>query len=380
MSDRIPAEAFPPGEYLKDELEERGWTQEELASIIGRPTGLINQIILGKRGISPDTAREIGAALGTSAIYWMNLEAAYRLWQAGPAPSRISHTGRIRSKFPVREMVKRGWVQDSENPKVLEKRVFDFYGIEGEDETPRLAHAAKRTGYPDDIGPTQRAWLFRVKQIAEAMTVRPYSERALRDALPTLKALRASADEIRRVPHILAECGVRLVIVENMPGSKIDGVTFWLGEKATSPVIGLSLRLDRIDNFWFVLAHEIEHVLNKHGRTEAIIDIEMFDPSASPQAATVSEEERVANTAAAEFCVPRVDMADFILRNKPLFSDDKVVGFARRMQVHPGIVVGQLQRALGDYRLFRKHLVSIRPIVAPVAMTDGYGQVIPLGS
>jgi HTH-type transcriptional regulator / antitoxin HigA len=376
MSDRVPAEAFPPGEYLKDELEARGWTQEELASIIGRPTGLINQIILGKRGISPDTAREIGAALGTSAIYWMNLEATYRLWQAGPVSARISHTGRIRSKFPVREMIKRGWIKDSENPHILEKSIFDFFGILEEDEVPKLAHAAKRTGYPEDIGPVQRAWLFRVKQIAEAMTVRPYSARALRDAIPDLKALRASAEEIRRVPHILAECGVRLVIVEPTPGSKIDGVMLWLGEKANVPVIGLSLRLDRIDNFWFVLAHEIEHVLNKHGRTQAIVDMDMFDPG---QAQDVSAEEAIANAAAREFCVPRADMADFILRNRPLFSDEKVVGFARRMQVHPGLVVGQLQRALGDYRLFRKHLVSVRPIVAPVAMTDGYGQVIPLG-
>lgn len=376
MSDRIPAEAFPPGEYLKDELEARGWTQEELASIIGRPTGLINQIVLGKRGISPETAREIGAALGTSAIYWMNLEAAYRLWQAGPAPARIGHTGKIRAKFPVREMIKRGWIKDSENPKVLEKQVFDFFGITNEDEEPRLAHAAKRTGYPENIGAVQRAWLFRVKRIAEGMSIRPYSERALRDSILTLKALRNSAEETRRVPQILAECGVRLVVVEPMPGSKIDGVTFWLDEKASSPVIGLSLRLDRIDNFWFVLAHEIEHVLNKHGRTEAIVDTETFDPAT--RAADVSEEERVANTAAAEFCVPRADLADFILRNRPLFSDEKVVGFARRIQVHPGMVVGQLQKVLGDYRLFRKHLVSVRPFVAPVAMTDGYGQVLPI--
>ena len=374
MSERIPAEAFPPGEYLKDELEARGWTQEELASIIGRPTGLINQIVLGKRGISPETAREIGAALGTSAMYWMNLEAAYRLWQAGPAPSRISHTGRIRSKFPVREMIKRGWIKDSENPKVLEKQVFDFFGIESEDEEPRLAHAAKRSGYPESIGAVQRAWLFRVKRIAEAMSVRPHSERALRDALLTLRALRGSVEEIRRVPTILAECGVRLIIVEPMPGSKIDGVTFWLDEKASSPVIGLSLRLDRIDNFWFVLAHEIEHVLNKHGRTQAIVDTDMFDPEA-PDA---SEEEKIANTAAAEFCVPRIDFADFVLRNRPLFSDEKVTGFARRIQVHPGLVVGQLQRLLRDYRLFRKHLVSVRQIIAPMAMTDGYGQVLPL--
>ena len=49
MADRVPAETFPPGEFLKEELDERGWTQEEFAAIIGRPTTLVNQIVLGKR-------------------------------------------------------------------------------------------------------------------------------------------------------------------------------------------------------------------------------------------------------------------------------------------------------------------------------------------
>jgi len=64
MRDRVPAEAFPPGEFLKDELEARGWTQEEFAAIIGRPTTLVNQIVLGKRAITPEAAAEIGQELG----------------------------------------------------------------------------------------------------------------------------------------------------------------------------------------------------------------------------------------------------------------------------------------------------------------------------
>lgn len=372
MSDRVPAEAFPPGEYLKDEMEERGWTQEEFAAIIGRPPAVINQIISGKRGVSPETAREIGAALGTSAMYWMNLESAYRLWKAGPAPARIKKEGRIRSIFPVREMTRRGWIQESENPEVLERRVLDFFGISSLEETPRLAHAAKKTDYPEEITGVQRAWLFRVKQIAEAMTVKPYSEKALREALPTLRNLLGSVDEIRRVPKILAECGVRFVVVEHVPSSKIDGVCFWL--KGRQPVIGMSLRLDRIDSFWFVVRHEIEHVLNKDGQDIAKVDL---DTATAPTADIPAEEAR-ANAAAADFCVPPDEMSGFIGRYRPIFSEQKLLGFAQRMNIHPGLVVGQLQRRTGDYRLFRKHLVTVRPIIAAVAMTDGYGQAIPL--
>jgi HTH-type transcriptional regulator / antitoxin HigA len=384
----IPATLIPPGEFLLDILNDRGWSQLDFAEIIGRAPKTVNEIIKGKTAITPTTAKEIAAATDTNAMFWLNLDAAYRLHNDQEQPSpRIARHARLRQKFSaVREMARRGWISNSSDPAALEAQVLKYYDIPDLDTTPKLyRHAAKRTGYPDSISGAQLAWLFRVRQIAEAMIVRPYSERLLREAVETLLALRVSAEEIRRVPQILADCGVRLVIVEPMPGSKIDGVTFWPDGKM--PVIGLSLRLDRIDNFWFVLAHEIEHVLNKHGREEAIVDSRLGE---TPPEQNISEEEQIANDAAAEFCVPQIEMNDFIRRNRPLFSEEKVVGFARAMQVHPGIVVGQLQRKLDDerrdkggegpspYRLFRKHQVSVRPVVAPVAMTDGYGQVIPL--
>lgn len=374
MSERVSAEGFPPGEFLKDELEERGWTQEEFAAIIGRPAAVVNQIISGKRGISPETAAGIGAALGTSAMYWLNLDSAYRLWRAGPAPTRIVKEAKIRSLFPVREMIKRGWVQASESPEVLEQNVLQFFGIDSLDETPTLAHAARKTGYPDDINGTQRAWLFRVKQIANAMVVPEYSERKFREAITQLKDLRGDPEGIRQVPHLLAQAGVRFVIVEHVPSSKIDGVCFWIKNTDWSPVLGLSLRLDRIDNFWFVLRHECEHILQKHGREEAIVD---RDVAASGSPDPLPDEEVIANTAAAEFCVPKAEMEDFIIRHRPLYSEDKVVKFARRIQVHPGLVVGQLQHRLRDFRLFKKYQISVRPLIAPYSMTDGYGQVVP---
>lgn len=78
MSERIPAKVFPPGEFLADELEARGWTQSEFAEIIRRPTKVVNEIIAGKKAITPDTAREFAAAFGTSPHYWMNLQTAYK--------------------------------------------------------------------------------------------------------------------------------------------------------------------------------------------------------------------------------------------------------------------------------------------------------------
>jgi HTH-type transcriptional regulator/antitoxin HigA len=376
MNDLVPAVAFPPGDYIREALDERGWTQDEFAEIIGRSPRFVGELISGEKAITPRAAKELAAALGTSAILWLNLEAAYRLHHSqDPVSTRITRQARLRERFAVREMVKRGWIEASRDPDVLEGQVCRFFDIKSIDETPQLAHAAKKTDYPASLTGAQQAWLFRVKQIAAAMPVRAYSEGALRAAIPKLRALLLSPDEIRHVPRVLADCGVRFVIVEHVATSKIDGVCFWLKRKSLSPVIGLSLRLGRIDNFWFVLRHEIEHVLNKHGREEAIVDQDVDHALAAKD---IPAEERIANAAGADFCVPATAMNDFLLRHDPIFREENVLNFATRMQVHPGLVVGQLQRKTGRYDLHRQHLINVRHIIAPVAMTDGFGQVLPL--
>lgn len=377
MNDLVPAVAFPPGEYLREALDARGWTQDEFAEIIGRSPRFVGELLSGDKAITPRAAKEIAAALGTSAILWLNLESAYRLHHSqDPVPTRISRQARLREKFAVREMVKRGWIEDSRDPEILEGQVLRFFGIKSIEEKPMLAHAAKRTGYPEDLNGAQQAWLFRVKRIADGMPLRAYSERLLREAIPKLKPLLLRPEDIRHVPRILADCGVRFVIVEHVPGSKIDGVCFWLDRKVPSPVIGLSLRLGRIDNFWFVLRHEIEHVLRGHGREEAIIDRDCDNKTTPAQ--NIATEERAANEASADFCVPTEHMNLFLVQHDPIFSELDVLSFAQRMQVHPGLVVGQLHRRTGRYRLFREHLVPVRDVISPVAMTDGFGQVLQL--
>ena len=175
-------------------------------------------------------------------------------------------------------------------------------------------------------------------------------------------------EEARKVPRILAECGIRFLIVEALPSSKIDGVCFWLNED--SPVIAMSTRFDRIDNFWFVLRHELEHVLQEHGKSVITIDSDMEGSNA-----VINEEEDVANKAAAEFCVPQKTMDSFIARKSPIFADRDILGVAATLRVHPGLIAGQLRYRTGRYDRFNNHLVKIRSIVAPSAVVDGWGDI-----
>jgi HTH-type transcriptional regulator/antitoxin HigA len=371
MSERRPAEVFPPGEFLSDELEARGWTQAEFAEIIRRPTKLVNEIVAGKRAITPETAHEFSAALGTSAQFWLNLETAYQLWKSQPSANVkvIGREAALRQKYPVRELIKRGWVIQSESIDVLEQQVFAFYGVANINEEPRLLHAARRN-YEQEVSPLQWAWLFRVKNLANALKVPAYSAAKLRAALSSLETLMTEPEEVRHVPKMLADCGIRLVIVEPIPGSKIDGACFWINDGA-APVIGLTLKGDFIDRFWFNLRHEIEHVLREDGKQEVRID--GFESMDNEDVA-----EKAANEAAADFCVPTKAMDDFILRHDPMFSTTSFIGFSRLMKRHPGIVAGQLQHKINRPELFKKFQVRIRELLVQTALTDGYGRHAPI--
>ena len=93
-ADIVVAEAFPPGEYIKDEIEARGWTQRDLARVLGRSEPKVSELINGKRAVTVRTARELGAAFGTSAEVWLNLEAQWRLREGAPSVEEIARRAR----------------------------------------------------------------------------------------------------------------------------------------------------------------------------------------------------------------------------------------------------------------------------------------------
>jgi HTH-type transcriptional regulator/antitoxin HigA len=365
MNNRTFAEAFSPGEFLADELEARGWTQTEFAEIIKRPQKLVNDVILGKRSISPETATDFASALGTSAQFWMNLETAWQLSKITARDDSISRAAALRERFPVREMLKRGWIKSADTTEELEKSICTYFGIHSANDNIVLRHAARRN-YQNNVTVIQWAWIFRVNQLATSLQTPHYSEAALRAKLPELESLMTEPEGIRHIPRILLECGVRFVIVEPIPGSEIQGVCFWIDDNK-SPVIGLTLKGDQLDKFWFNFWHEIEHVLNGDGKDEIIIDD--FDESKPAK----DEIEDSANRKAAEHCVPQAHMRNFILRHDPMFSEKNMLGFARLMKRHPGIVAGQIQRHTKRWDLFKKHQPRIRQILTQTAMTDGYG-------
>lgn len=368
-----------PGQLLTALLKERGWTKRTLAIVLGIDEATVTRLVSDKRPLSADLALQLEEVFGIAAERLLSLQKDYDLQLARIAyrsdPGRAIRA-QIFGALPIAEMTKRGWLPGVVNIKdvaSVEKAVATFFDAERIEDVEFLPHAARRTEVSVAATPLQLAWLYRVKAIAADMLVPPYSDAGGRALVTRLRPLLGSAEEARKVPRLLAEAGIRFVIVEALPGSKIDGACLWLGP--TAPVIALSFRFDRIDNFWFVLRHELEHVLQHHGQAAPILDVDLDGRTDED----VADEERIANAAAAAFAVPPDKLSGFVARKAPYFAERDVLGFAATLGVHPGLVAGQLQHRTQRFDHFRSHLVKIRSIVAPGAMVDGWGDIAPVG-
>nr|WP_290224141.1 HigA family addiction module antitoxin [Trichocoleus desertorum] len=348
-----PARVVPPGRILSRELEARGWTQKELAEIIGRPPQVINEIIRGTKQITPETALELSAALGTSAEFWTNLEANYRLHIARTKKNDpgIARKSALYSLAPIQELIKRKWIRAADSTEQLEVEVCNFLGISSLDEFPKLTvnfrHAQERKPEAN----AQIAWLKRVEYLAKQQTVAPFDLEKLKAAIPTLLTLSVEAEDVAKVPHFLLDLGVHFLIVPHLSKTYIDGAAFYLNGH---PVVVLTLRYDRIDAFWFTLMHELAHIIAGHQG----FHVDNFDDR------DLGSEEDEANQLACDWLIESAGFTNFVEETKPYFSKEVIQHFAHHCRRHPGIVLGRLHKEeLVSYKNLRQFLVKVSPFL-----------------
>jgi len=367
MDKVISVEPFPPGELIQDELDARGWTQDDLAEVMRRSRQHISNLLKGKTSIGPETSHELAQAFGTSPELWMNLQTSYELSKSVCADRAIADRAELYSKTPVREMKKRHWIPDNNDVRELEVSVLKFLGMPSWESMPQLKLAARKSTSYSSHTFSQLAWGCRALQLGSCLTADRYEDGNIDVAASELRPLLANPEDIRRVPAILASLGIRLVIVEHLQKTRIDGAAMWLDDN--SPIVALSLRYGRIDSFWFNLFHEMVHIKYRH---EPVVDVGLNDTSSDDDDG--GETEEIANREGANYLISSDKMESFIVRHKPLFYQAKVIQFANARRVHPGIVVGQLRhRGAVDYRQLTKLMVDVRQYIKGDALTDGWG-------
>lgn len=351
------ARTVKPGQIIDRELTARGWSQKDLAEIIGRPVQAINEIVGGIKQITPNTAHELAQAFGTSAEFWMNLEANYRLFlaQKEQGKSEIQRRSMVYSIAPVKELMKRGWIKSPRTIDELEEEVCSFLEISSPDKRPEFEFAASRR-HSVERGPvevSQVATLKRAKHLAKKQRVPKFDLRKFREAIPRLLDYAEKTEDIAKLPKALSELGVHFVIVPALPQSFLDGAAFNPDE---NPVILLTLRYDRIDNFWFTLMHEIAHINAGHRGVFIDNDVEQEGQD---------KAEKDADEHAKNWLVDTTEYRSFVTATKPYFSRANIINFAQKIKRHPGIVLGRLHREKDvPYSNLRPMLEKVKPILS----------------
>jgi HTH-type transcriptional regulator/antitoxin HigA len=345
------AEAFPPGEYLRDELEARGWTAKEFAEILGRPAQAVSEILNGRKQIMPDTAIALGEALGTSAELWTNLQTRFNLYEAKsnrPTNSDVARRSQLRSRVPVSELRKRGWLPDTDDLDVLESAVTSFLGISDLGGEPQFAVAARRANADVTFSIQQVAWLAQLRKLAVDREVPTFDIDATKALAEDLVHRIHDPDDLSELSSWLADVGVVLVTLLPLKSSKLDGAV--MQSERGGPVIGLTSRFDRMDSYVFTLLHELAHVCLGHLDDGGIRMDEDIVTSTG-----LEGTEQAANQQAADWILP----ADLRLpEGRP--SPVEILQIAQRFRVHPSFVIGRIQRERQDWGLLRGSIPRVR--------------------
>jgi HTH-type transcriptional regulator/antitoxin HigA len=252
------------------------------------------------------------------------------------------------AKFPLKVMYERGWFdwftgnwnQAREQAEELLLRFFnnnlDLQAI------PALHRQKVRSGSREDLF-ALHAWKTRVVRVATAKRLKtPFDAAAINDKfVSNLRALSLYENGPKLAVSLLEQYGVAMVIESHLKGTHLDGAALRMAGGA--PVIALTLRHDRLDNFWFCLFHELAHV-TRHLCGD---DAEAFFDDLDEQAVGAEAE---ADAFAMDGLIPPAEWAK--IKKADRLTARRITEEARRLVVHPAVIAGRIRREQHDYSLF----------------------------
>ncbi len=328
-----------PGIHLKDTLETQSISQTELANRLGLSRKVINEIIAGKAPISPSSAILLERVLKMPAHIWNNLQRNFDLNIAYLCEQKkLAEESKLLVNFPIRNMIKYGWIPESREKNERVKSLLSFFGVSS---LKNIEHSLSVQFRHSKRGNLSKeaiyTWLRKGELEIQSIETDNYSDSELKKRLPTLRSLTNTPPDIfePKLKGICAEAGVAVAFVPELSKSYVNGSTFWLDSYRKAALL-LSLRFKTNDHLWFSFFHELGHIL-LHKKRENFLDIEKN---------VFSKEDKLkeieADSFAANILIPPDRWQEFKY-NSP-FSKYKVVQFADYINIAPGIVVGRLQK------------------------------------
>lgn len=330
----------------------RGLTQSQLARRVGLKEQQVQRYESTEySGASLTRLKEIAAALQLSGTE------ATELAVKEPEPTtETTLSGIDWTKFPVREMYKRGWFEDytgSMKAALNEAAQLAQDYISAILDRPLVSLHRKHVRSSTSLDQyALLAWQCRVLSIASKKRTPSSRFNEALDESWLLKLVKESRfeDGPRRAQEKLLDVGVVLVVEPHLPKTQLDGAAMLYGDVR---VVGMTLRYDRIDNFWFVLVHELVHVIKHLGRNK--IDSIFDDLDTTIEDAI----EREADTIAGEVLLPSAAWEEALARY--VHSEESVVALAEQLEIGPAIVAGRIRHEADNYVILNE-LVGHREV------------------
>jgi HTH-type transcriptional regulator/antitoxin HigA len=334
---QFPVQLPDSVEALQFRMEQMGLSQRDLVPFIGS-RARVSEILSRKRPLTLGMLKALHTGLGIPAAVLLR----------GEEQAALGNVEEELAQFPIKEMLRRQWLRVPKRASELEivRALKSSLAPLTEAASP-IQVLARKTQHERADRPNDRhalmAWTARVIEMARAMKPRGrYQPGCLTpEVLNGLVHLSALDDGPRKAQDYLSKYGITLVVVEHMPQTRLDGAVFFMAPDR--PVVALTLRFDRVDNFWFTLLHEIGHLLRDFG--EATVGF--FDDLESTS--TGEPREVAADAFARDTLIPPAEWERSPLRDAP--NPGYVRDLAARLGIHTAIVAGRVRKEHSSYRI-----------------------------
>lgn len=288
------------GYFLMAELKSREWTQKDLSEITSLPESCISKICAEKQPLSPETASAIANAFGMSPEYLLGLEFDLKMLTAKTYKGKNEDLIRLKAKckdiLPLAELHKKEWLNGDNSLSGIKKDLRSIFSTDNVEELLKqsnsMAFAARQTKFDEKLTkPYCSAWFAYAKKIAKRRKVSfGYDRELLKKLAQELWSYTSKKEGVAEFLEELSKCGVTFFTLAHLQKTYLDGASFVI---EGAPYIVYTARYDRIDNFWFVISHEIAHILKHFDILEkGILEIKFENAST----ATIEKEaDKIAN-------------------------------------------------------------------------------------
>ncbi|MGO2103481.1 MAG: HigA family addiction module antitoxin [Psychroflexus halocasei] len=350
-----PAQATHPGTLIKDEIDAiPNYSQRTLAKELEVRPSFLNEIIKGKRPVTADLAILLEKSLGISADYWMKFQSQYEIDKARVKQKNIKKLRNIeiwniiKEYVPVRYFKKHNYLIDelTEDIKAIKK----IYSVETIDDLIDLFSKDKFAYYRkseklkiDDKN--MFAWSSLAQYEAKKQKANTFNFDNIPQLIVRLNDIFFENDDtINRVQMLLNQFGIKMLLIDKLEKTPIDGFSFWSNN---NPVIALTLRHNRIDNFAFTIMHEIGHIdLHlRNDRNRKFMDL--------TKKQNIDQCENEADNYAQEKLIPKEIWKD-ILNSHLSLNDEKIKTLGDKHKINPAILLGRVCYEMNYYAMKTK--------------------------